>query len=206
MAILTGCGASGSSFNPGEGSPGLAPGFMKVAFRVAAPLRFSKYRYLIIFNTSGSGSTPEANSWAGYSFMFETASRSGTPYAMPIAFVRNRNPHVPPAQVVLQTLPGQFAFTAKSDRNGSEFTILFARSIFSAKRAHESHTSDTWLFNAFSNSRNGFLDSMGSCGSCFSSPKLSADKAFDETVDASKKPKGIDPSAKIVSVEFANNP
>jgi hypothetical protein len=182
----------------------IAPGYMKVSFEVAAPLQFSKYQYAVIFNTTGSGKTPESNSWAGYSFALQTNRQSGEPSAEAVAFVRSRNPHVPPAQFVIGTTPRQFTFTAYSNGAKTQFTILFQRSIFDAFERREK--SSAWLFNAFSNSKNGFVDSMGSCGSCFVSPKLSVDQAFDKTIMASKKPKGIEPSAKIVSVEFANNP
>jgi hypothetical protein len=207
-ALLTSCGGQQlvgqlpGSANPG--SVGIAPGYMKVTFDVAAPLKFSKYQYQVILNTTGDGKTPEANSWVGYSFALETNRQSGMPSAKAIAFIRNRNPHVPPAQFIIGVTPGQFDFTSNSNGNGTEFTIRFQRSIFNAFQHHTK--SSTWLFNAFTNSESGFVDSMGSCGSCFVSPTLSVDKVFDEKFLASRKPKGIELSAKIVSVEFANNP
>jgi hypothetical protein len=216
-ALLASCGGQqivGSlpgSANPGAigispsdiASDDIAPGYMKIKFDVAAPVKFSKYQYQVILNTTGSGKTPEANSWAGYWFALETNRRPGAPSANAVAFIRSRNPHVPPAQVIIGVTPRQFKFTANSNGARTEFTILFRRSIFNA---FERRKKSTWLFNAFTNSKNGFVDSMGSCGSCFVSPKLSVDKAFDERIVASKKPKGIEPSAKIVSVEFANSP
>lgn len=185
-------------------SNGIAPGYMKIAFDVAAPLKFSKYQYQVILNTTGNEKTPEANSWVGYSFALETNRQRGVPSSDAVAFIRNRNPHVPPAQFIIGVTSRLFKFTANSNRTGTEFSILFQRSIFNAFERRKK--SSTWLFNAFANSKSGFVDSMGSCGSCFVSPRLSVDKAFDEKIFASKKPKGIEPSAKIVSVEFANNP
>jgi hypothetical protein len=216
-ALFAGCGGQqltsplAGSANPdsvgispgGITSDGIAPGYMKIKFDVAAPLKFSNYQYQVILNTTGSGKTPEAKSWAGFSFGLETNRRSGVPSADAVAFIRNKDPHLPPAQFIIAVTPRQFKFTANSNRAGTEFTILFQRSIFNAFERLKSYT---WLFNAFTNSESGFVDSMGSCGSCFVSPNLSVHKAFDERIFASSKPKGIEPSAKIVSVEFANNP
>jgi hypothetical protein len=217
-AMLAGCGGQ-QLVSPLAGSPdltsvgiapggitpdGIAPGYMKITFDVAAPLKYSKYQYQVIFDTTGSGKTPEVNNWLGYSFALETVRQRGAPTAHAIAFIRNRNRHVPPAQLLIGVTPRQFQFAANSNGAGTEFTILFQRSIFNAFERHRK--SSTWLFNAFTNSESGFVDSMASCGTCFVSPKLSVDKTFDERILASKKPKGIEPSAKIVSVEFANNP
>ncbi|MFY9665533.1 MAG: hypothetical protein WAK19_13905 [Candidatus Cybelea sp.] len=217
VVILAGCGAQ-QQVSPSLGAPssrsvgvapnsltqdGIAPGYMMITFDVAAALKFSKYQYQVIFNTTGSGKTPEANSWAGYSFALETNRHPGAPSAEAIAFIRSKDPHVPPAQLRIPTTPKQFKFTANSNGAKTEFTIRFQRSIFKTSKGR---MSSIWLFNAFTNSKSGTVDSMGSCSSCFVSPKLSVDKAFDQTIIALKKPKGIAPSAKIVSVEFANNP
>ena len=214
-ALLASCGGqqlASPYVNPGSvgispggvTSDGIAPGYIKINFDVEAPLKFSKYQYLVILNTTGNGKTPEANSWVGYSFALETNRQSGVPSAKAVAFIKNRDPHVPPAQFIIGVTPQQFRFTANSNRTGTEFTILFQRSIFDS--FEHGRKNSNWLFNAFANGKNGFVDSMGSCGSCFVSPKLSVDKAFDEKILASAKPKGIEPSAKIVSVEFVNNP
>jgi len=197
-------GAANSASVGTASDDGIASGYMKIQFSVAGPLKFSAYQYQVILNTTGSGKTPEANSWVGYSFALETNRQSGVPSAEAVAFIRNDNPHVPPAQFVIGVTPRQFKFTASSNRAGTEFTIQFRRSIFN--HFERGMKSSTWLFNAFTNSKSGFVDSMGSCGGCFVSPKLSVDKAFDEKILASSEPKGIEPSAKIVSVEFANNP
>jgi hypothetical protein len=214
LAMLAGCGGSSSLGGPvpasgiiGESyvsANGIEPGYMKVTFGVAAPLEFSKYKYLVILNTSRSGKTPEGNSWAGYSFALETNRQSGAPSAQVVAFIRGKNRHVPPAQEIVGTTPRQFKFVANSNGAGTEFSILFQRSIFSGfQRGRESRA---WLFNAFSIGESKLVDSMGKCGSCFVSPKLPVYRAFDDTIVASTKPKGIDPPAKIVSIEFANNP
>jgi hypothetical protein len=219
IATLSGCGGANSYAGSLPGSPGVAPlsaalnaaasagispGYMRIKFDVAAPLEFSKYQYLIVLNTAGDGKTPEADGWAGYSFALETNRQRGAPSARAVAFVRNADPHIPPAQVLIATTPRQFRFNPNSNGSRTEFAILFQRSIFDAFERRRKST--TWLFNAFSENTSGFVDSMGSCESCFVSPKLSVDQGFDKTALASKRPKGIEKSAKIASVEFTNDP
>ena len=207
---LSACaGSTGTYVPPATGVP---PGYMEVAFDVAGPLKFTKYQYLFVLNTSGNGLTPEASAhqtnWQAYSFMLQASGNGGSPIARAIEFVKNpSNPKATPAFQPLITTPQQFAFTAKSGGAGTEFTILFQRSIFSNGLAPQPPVATTWLFNAFTvpSSGSGTIDSMGSCPSCFASPKLPIGEVFAQTIPAAQK-HAIDPSAEIVSIAVANNP
>ena len=185
---------------------GVAPGFMRLTFRVAGKLDFSKYQYLLIFNTSGNGLTPEAGSnhanWSAYSDAIEVQSSHGTPYAGAVQYLKNSDPRVPPTLKRLQTQPSQFQFASDAGGTGSEFSVLFDRSIFSLGA---SPLSKTWLFNAFTVQPSRVVDSMGRCAGCFHSPALRIDTAFDRIVD-SENSHQVAPDARIVSVEFANDP
>ncbi len=209
-ALLAGCGGSQPPIGA-AGSPGVASGYMRVRFEVAGPLNFGKYKYLIIFNTAGNGLTPQApryaTNWNAYSFMLETEGKNNRPYATAVALIKNPAAHLPPEQVRISTKPAQFSFTENSNGSRAEFTILFQRSTFSGI-PHHARVTTSWRFNAFSydTSEHLIIDSMGSCVKCFTSPHLVVNEAFDKTIDASKKPIGIDPRAKIVSTEFTNNP
>lgn len=138
--------------------------------------------------------------------MLETGGKNNRPYATAIALIKNPA-HLPPEQVRIGTKPAQFSFTANSNGARTEFTILFQRSIFGGI-PHQLRVTKSWRFNAFSydTSEHLIVDSMGRCAKCFTSPNLLVNEAFDKTIGASQKPSGIDPSAKIVSMGFTNNP
>ena len=215
VTTLTACAGAVSNL-PVSAPSVVQPGYVKVQFDVAAPLNFAKYQYSVVFNTSGNKLTPGANAqgadWAAYSVMLEVAGSGGAPSAQVVAFVKHANPHIPPYVMTLATTPAQFEFNPNSNGAGTEFTILFQRSIFNQNLASSSPVAATWLFNAFTAQANGehqwsFVDSMGGrCANCFVSPKLPVDTAFERTVAATHKPQGIDPSAKIVDVKIVNNP
>jgi hypothetical protein len=182
---------------------------MRIAFTVAAPLNFAKYRYRIVFNTTGNGLTPAAPSntsgngtLAAYSYTLEVGGNAaGTLGAW--EYLRPPNcPTCDPAYIQLLTTPSQLSYVGNSDGAGTEFTILLQRSIFTNAAA-------TWLFNAFTvQSKSGAtVDSMGSCATCFVSPQLPVAEAFQDTVAAKPPRTGVsDPAARIVSVQIANAP
>ncbi len=108
---------------------------MSVKFDVGGQFNFSSYQYWVVFNTSGNGLTPDTHpfqsNWNAYSSALEVAGVGGATFARAIQFVKNpSNPHAPPAFLPLITTPQQFQYTANSNGTGTEFSILFQRSIF----------------------------------------------------------------------------
>jgi hypothetical protein len=203
--MLAACG--GSSPNPtATNASGPPLGYMSVAFTVAATVNFAKYRYQIVFNTTGNGLTPEAggnaggkSSLAAYSYALEVGgSGGGTVGAW--EYLRPSNcPTCAPAYVALLTTPSQLALV--SSGAASEFTVLLKRSIFT-------NAAPTWLFNAFTtqNKTGAVIDSMGTCATCFVSPELLVSEAFQKTIFAGSGTPTGDPAARIVSIQITNEP
>jgi hypothetical protein len=193
---------------------------MAIHFDVAAPFNFSNYQYMIVFNTTGTGTTPSTDTlqtnWAGYSFALIALGRGGAAYAEAVQFIPNKNPHIPPGWLPLGTTPQQFSFNSNSNGTGTEFSMLAQRTIFKGIASPSPSPSATppnvWAFNAFSTqASNGgtwtFLDSLGPGGPIdpqFVSPKLCMLEPFDNTYYAYYTTS--DPADQIVSVEISNNP
>ncbi|MEO6834585.1 MAG: hypothetical protein ABI231_01570 [Candidatus Tumulicola sp.] len=132
------------------------------------------------------------------------AASGGAAYASAVQFVKNpANPHMPPVLKRLDTGPSQFQFIPNSNGTGTAFTVIFDRSLFNTSSMP---LSKGWLFNAFSLQPNRLADSMGRCADCFRSPTLRVDTAFDRTIDSEINSRKIAPAARIVSIEFDNNP
>lgn len=193
---------------------------MAIHFDVQAPFNFSTYQYMVVFNTTGSGVTPSTDTlqtnWAGYSFALIALGNGGTSYAEPVQFVTNSNPHIPPSWLRLGTTPQQFTYNPNSNGSGTEFSLVFQRSILkgitSPSPSPTASPSNLWTFNAFTTqASNGgpwyFLDSMGAGGPIdpqFVSPKLCVTEPFDQTFYGLYTPS--DPTAQIISIEISNNP
>jgi len=193
---------------------------MAIHFDVQAPFNFSTYQYMVVLNTTGSGKTPSTDTlqtnWAGYSFALIALGNGGTSYAEPVQFVTNSNPHIPPSWLRLGTTPQQFQYNADSNGSGTEFSLVFQRSILkgiaSPSPSPTASPSNLWTFNAFvTQASNGgpwyFLDSMGAGGPIdpqFVSPTLCVTEPFDQTFYGLYTPS--DPTAQIISIEISNNP
>lgn len=134
--IVAACGRQVTPNPPGLGAGGAPPGFMSITFDVAGQLNFSSYDYWLVFNTDGTnGQTPSTqpqfNNWAGYSFAIEVGGTAGAgTYANAYQFVKNSNPAIPPYAQVLGTTPTLLQYNPNSNGGGTEFTVIFSRSIF----------------------------------------------------------------------------
>lgn len=227
--IVAACGRQVTPNPPGVGAGGAGPGYMSVKFDVAAPFNFSSYQYWVVFNTANNGLTPDTHpfqsNWAAYSDALEVAGVGGATFARAIQFVKNpSNPHIPPQFLPLITTPQQFQYNANSNGSGTEFTILFQRSIFTpvVKLNPEGNSptpsptpfANGWRFNAFTTQANPsnqliFVDSMGAGGPVdpqWNSPVIDIRQCTDTTFYALSSGLQIDPPASIASVEIANNP
>ena len=152
---------------------------MAVTFDVAQPFNFSNYQYWIVFNTSGNGLTPNTqpynNNWAAYSEGIEITGNGGATSARAFQFVRNtQNPHITPSFQPLPTTPQQFQYNPNSNGTGTEFSVIFQRSVFIGVQPSPLPLATPWLFNAFTTQANVqgnlvFVDSMGGAtgGSAF---------------------------------------
>ena len=193
---------------------------MAVIFDVAAPFNFSNYQYMVVLNTTGSGVTPSTDTlqtnWAGYSFALVALGNGVSSNAEAVQFLRNQNPHIPPAWLPLKTTPQQLSYTLNNNGTGTEFSILVRRSIIrgiaSPSPSPSASPSNVWSFNAFTTQASQgqwyFYDSMGPGGPVdpqFVSPKLCMTEPFDNTYTAYDM-QVPDPSAQIATVEIANNP
>jgi len=193
---------------------------MAVFFDTASPFNFTSYQYMIVLNTTGSGTTPSTDTlqtnWNGYSFALIALGNGISSFAEPVYFARNANPHISPAWIHLGTTPQTFSYNLNNNGTGTEFSILARRTLFdynpSPSPSPSASPSNLWTFNAFVTqaSQGGqwyFLDSMGPGGPVdpqFVSPTLCMTQQFDNTYYAQYTPS--DPSAQIVTIEIANNP
>ena len=227
--IVAACGRQVTPNPPGLGAGGAPSGYMVVKFDVNAPFNFANYQYIVVFNTSGNGVSPNAqpvtNNYSAFDFAIQVGGNGGATFARPIQFVKNSNPAIPPVVVPLGTTPQQFQYTPNSNGTGTEFTILFQRQIFRGINPSPSPSptgssspppfANNWLFNAYVAQPNAqglpqFVDSMGQGGptdTTWVSPVLSVNTQFDQVFYKVQdiNPPG-DPAAQIVSVEIGNNP
>lgn len=108
---------------------------MSVKFRVAQPFNFQTYSYVVVFDTFGDGLTPRANGtttgFPGYSFgIVVSGDSSGTPTANLYQYARPNGPGTAPQLFALQPTAQQFIFNPNTNGQGTEFTVVFARSLF----------------------------------------------------------------------------
>lgn len=201
---------------------------MSITFDVVGTMDFSQFSYLVVFNTSGNGQCPGTNTlqsnWAGWSFAIIAgpAGPFGTS-AGPVQFIRsNVNQHIPPAFHPLGTTPALFQYNPNSNGSGSEFTVIFSRSIFTqapvpSPAPSSSPVANTWLFNAFTATGTGgsmqFADSLGAGGPNPNGPQwpcgqnpLHTRQAFDNTYTALYTGAQINQSAQITTITIGNNP
>ncbi len=200
--ILSGCASNVATTVPPGGQPQLKSGFMRLTFRVAGHLDFSKYEYGVTFNTSGSALTPEFGkdvNWKAFSATIRSVNTSGQPGVQVVQYISNpKNPHAPPAEVPEAVTPSQVQFAGGT----STFSVTFQRKIAGGD---SQQPAVNWRFNAYSLTANNVVDTMGRCASCFKSPQLAVNTNFVETIAAQGQP-NIAPAARIVSIEFQNSP
>ncbi len=217
--IVVACGRQVTPNPPGLGAGGAPPGFIAVHFDTTSTFNFKNYQYMIVFNTDGTGITPSTDTlqtnWAGYSFALIALGRGAAAYAEPVQFLRNQNPHIPPAWLPLGTTPNTFTFNPNSNGGGNEFSLLVQKRVFQGASPGPSPTpiANVWTFNAFTTQASGggqftFFDSLGPGGPVdpqFVSPRICMTEPFDNTYYAYDQQVN-DPAAEIVSVEISNNP
>ena len=191
--IVAACGRQVTPNPPGLGAGGAPPGYLAIHYDVYSAFNFSNYQYMIVFNTTGTSVTPSTDTvqtnWAGYSFALLAVGTAGTSYAKAVRFLRNQNPHIPPYEQTLGTNPNQLSYNPNSNGQGTEFSMIAEKVIFSPSPAPTSTPNNIWTFNAFvteaSQGQWYFLDSMGAGGPIdpqFISPQLCMTEPLDKHV------------------------
>ena len=108
---------------------------MLLRFRVQGVFDFSNYSYAIVFNTSGQGGTPYANTFlagfSNYSFGWFVGGAYGTVQSPPVLVQYYLTPGstttVGTQQIVVPLQ--QATLTLNSNGQNSEFTLLFTRTL-----------------------------------------------------------------------------
>jgi hypothetical protein len=231
-SIASACGRQVTPNPPGIGAGGLSSGYFSVKFDVQQQFNFSNYSYIIVFNTTGNGLTPlpngYTNNWKAYSFAIIVGGTfGGGTQAQICQYVHQQTQN--PAFICLNGIPPQLLqYTPNSNGTGTEFTVIFSRSIFAGIVTGSPSPSPTpspgqtalpyatnWTVNAFTGPANygsstaNLYDSLGSGGGAdttFVSPVLNVTQSFDQTIYAQIGTLPPDPSAQIASIEVANNP
>jgi hypothetical protein len=224
-ALLMACGRQVTPDLPGLGPGGLNSGYMSVKFDVAAPLNFVNDAYVIAFNTAGSSPVPGTNVFAsgygGYSYEIVVTGSGGGVYANAYEFYRSPGTSAssPPARLPIHPTGRQLQLAVNSYGSGTEFTVTFARVIFSGivptGGAMPPPVAGVWAFNAFTGQQNQatnwiYVDSMGAGGPSDPQwtfiPPLDVTQKFDSYYPGLYQTMLSDQAAQIVSVEIANNP
>ncbi|MHB8355630.1 MAG: hypothetical protein ACYDDQ_02945 [Vulcanimicrobiaceae bacterium] len=123
--------------SPGGRGGGLAAGSMQVKFQTQGQMDFANVRYVIMFNTSGTGGEPYANgyqtNYQNYSFALVVGG-SGNSVAQPVLYqyIHQTGPGGAVAIVPyrLYYTPQQLTFLPNSNGLGTEFSITFDRTLF----------------------------------------------------------------------------
>jgi len=134
--MVAACGRQVTGLNSGGGS--IASGTMLIRVNVAGTLDFADYKYLVVFNTSGSGGEPlpqaYANGFQNYSYALVFAATNGA------ANIQNPTPQLlqyylnPGTTSGLQTyniiIPTQsLTFIPNENGLGSQFEVQFQRQL-----------------------------------------------------------------------------
>lgn len=116
---------------------GIPAGTMLIRFNIQGTFDFTDYSYAIIFNTSGNGGTPYANTqfqggFLNYSFGWFVGGAFGSVQSPPVLLQYYLTPgsttNVGTQQIVV---PLQLAtLTLNSNGQNSQFTLLFSRTLF----------------------------------------------------------------------------
>jgi hypothetical protein len=193
-------------------------GTMSLRFRVNGPLDFANVRYVVVFNTSGNGITPYANTlasgFANYSFAWIVGGSAGPVQPQLIQYYSGpaagaglsaRSIVVPQQDVALQV---------GTSGTQSEFTLRFNRNLFNIPNPTTGRpgTTASWSINFFTTDPRGNpIDADGTGG--IGDVSFSAYRQINTTQRQDVtyvKPAGsatvANPAAAISQNEVVNNP
>lgn len=219
------CGRQVTPDLPGTGgASGLPPGFMQVKFTVAGQMDYANVSYVLVFNTSGSGTMPYANAgqtnFANYSFEIVVGGNGTVAGPALIQYVRQPGITLPvPRQFTYS--PQQLQFDPNSDGLGDQFTITFDRRLFNGPivptPSPGPNGNNTWYVNWFTATPGGgpglvgqVLDAPGLLGpadTSFTFPPLNVTTSFDQQwVAAAGWLQVSNANAQIAGGEVINSP
>jgi hypothetical protein len=127
--------ACGRQVTPSPNLSGTLAGTVQIKYRVSGPFDFSQFNYWIVFNTSGQGGMPYApaitqGNYKNFSYAFVVGAISGgNSSVLPILYQFYFIPAT--GQVHVQQFnvnPSTTTFEPNSNGQGTEFTLIFARS------------------------------------------------------------------------------
>ena len=111
---------------------------MSVKFRVQSGFNFSSDSYAIVFNTSGTTTTPLpvtlANNYSGYSMAIVVGGSGGAIQCLAYYYYRPNTTSQVPVLYPIGATPQQLIFQSNTNGQGTEFTVIFDRilALFSA--------------------------------------------------------------------------
>ncbi|MGZ3496921.1 MAG: hypothetical protein ACXWNK_10275 [Vulcanimicrobiaceae bacterium] len=135
---LAACGRQVTPDRPGTSNSGLLPGYIQVKFTTSQALDFTGHRYVILFNTSGSGREPYplyANAQANYrdlSFEFIVGGNGAGAVVQAIEIFRQQGVSgtVVGTQIPFPVPPNLLFVDPNSNGLGTQFSVTFDRTIF----------------------------------------------------------------------------
>ncbi|MGH7684636.1 MAG: hypothetical protein ACREMT_09850 [Vulcanimicrobiaceae bacterium] len=134
--MLAACGRQ-ITFPPSGKTSTIPAGYMLIRFNIAPQgFDFTNYSYAIVFNTSGVGGTPYANTqfqggFLNYSYGWFVGGAFGTVQSPPVLvqyYVTPANPSQASTQQIVVPL-NLATLTLNSNGQNTQFTLLFSRSL-----------------------------------------------------------------------------
>ncbi|MBV9269869.1 MAG: hypothetical protein JO165_02165 [Candidatus Eremiobacteraeota bacterium] len=197
---------------------------MQVKFRTAQPMDFTNVRYVIAFNTSGTGGTPyplycnASNNWRDCYFQFIVGGNGSSATAQLIQFFRQPGPNNT-VSVSIQNLPftpQDVILTTNSNSQQTEFTLTFNRALLygltpsGATAPPTTAAQVNWQMNFFTTDTSGtILDTPGFNGANDVTFSFSVDVTQPFDTQFTSPPgatQAANQAAQITSGEVINNP
>jgi hypothetical protein len=132
--VLSACGRQITGLGSANSGATVPVGDMSLRFRANSAMDFNNFRYVIVFNTSGTGGEPYANAlttgFANYSFAWIVGGSGGVtqPELIQYYAVPGTGSGLQSRQIVVP--PNFVQMTYPSSGTNNEFTLTFSRSLF----------------------------------------------------------------------------
>lgn len=134
--MLAACGRQ-ITFPPAGQTSTIPAGYMLIRYNVQGQFDFTDYSYAIVFNTSGVGGTPYADTefqggFLNYSFAWFVGGAFGTVQSPPVLvqyYITPGNPTQANTQQIVVPL-NLATLTLNSNGQNSQFTLIFSRALF----------------------------------------------------------------------------
>ena len=130
--------------------PAAAAGTMTLRFQVKGPLDFTKFRYVMLFNTTGNGMEPYANPITGilnYSFAWVVGGSGSIAGAKLLQYYPSPGAGNGLETRLIVTPPQSFTLVTTSSVAPGEFTLTFNRALLNAPNPTGQSSSPIWSIN-----------------------------------------------------------